>query len=93
MKSCRESAAIHGLQVVTKVFDGVNSVAAHAALEQQVQVLRDCQHVCRILGVSSVEQKACIVMERHQSLAKVLTGCPGKHALSQHASLVGLNPL
>ena len=70
--------------MVIKVFGGVNSVA-HAALEQQVQVLRECQHVCQIFGVSVIEQKACIVMEHHQSLADVLSQCPGKEAFPQHA--------
>ena len=78
-------ACVCVLQVVFKMIAGASSAAMCNALEQQVQLLRSCQHVCQVIGVSVVEQKACVIFERHHSLAAELSRCAGEDHLLQHA--------
>lgn len=73
------------LQVVFKIFAGASSAAMCNALEQQTQLLRSCQYVCQVIGVSAVEQKACVIFERHHSLAAELSRCAGEDYMLRHA--------
>ena len=69
------------LQVIVKMFlDNLNAEAT-IVVERQVQMLRGCERVCQICGVTVINQKACIILQQHHSLAEELAYCVGMHIL------------